>query len=165
MNAGRRQHGPTSGLFTVALWAYGVGEGLPVVRANTILNLSHGNVWLEEENGAVCFCCEKYVYDGKTCQDNLSQPVRLPLTIQNGAFQVKDGYEIDTVTTGMPARRITSTVVSASTSSKPSAKNTNEFFIVQSPFYRVTKTFFAKLAIIFHFTAICLKNIIFRFGN
>ncbi|MBQ9373939.1 MAG: hypothetical protein IJU06_03945 [Oscillospiraceae bacterium] len=83
--------GPTSGLFTVALWAYGVEEGLPVVRANTILNLSHGNVWLEEENGAVCFCCEKYVYDGKTGQDNLSQPVRLPLTIQNGAFQVKDG--------------------------------------------------------------------------
>ncbi len=83
--------GPTSGLFTVALWAYGVEEGLPVVRANTILNLSYGNVWLEAENGGVTFCCAKRVYDAKTGQDNLSQPMRLPLTIQNGAFQVKDG--------------------------------------------------------------------------
>ena len=49
-------YGPTSGLFTVALWAYGLEQGLPVLKAETIFNLGWSDeVGLDLENGLPVF--------------------------------------------------------------------------------------------------------------
>lgn len=50
--------GPTSGLYTVQLCAYGLETGYPVLKALTILNLPHGTYGLdglEEAQGTVSF--------------------------------------------------------------------------------------------------------------
>ena len=84
-------YGPTSGLFTVAFWACGLECGIPVVKAQSILNLSWGNVALEKESDFVYFVYgeQKFDCDSQTYIPQGEQ--RIPLRIEDGAFIFGDG--------------------------------------------------------------------------
>ena len=84
-------YGPTSGLFTVALWAWGMEDGLPVVKATTILNLTFGGIRLEVLDGRANLCIEKTDCHPGTSQNTTAEALRLPLSIRDGQLLVNDG--------------------------------------------------------------------------
>ena len=84
--------GPTSGLFTVALWAYGVEEDMPVVKGTTILNLSYcDGVRLELDGGEAIFPFRQRIYDPVAGTYRDSDIQRLTLSIRNGQLLLNDG--------------------------------------------------------------------------
>ena len=84
-------YGPTSGLFTVAFWACGLERGVPVVKAQSILNLSWGEISLEKEGDALYFVYgeQKFDPDSQTYIPQGEQ--RIPLRIEDGAFVFGEG--------------------------------------------------------------------------
>lgn len=83
-------YGPTSGLFTVALWAYGTEQGIPVIKGVNLLNLHWGEVGLEKAGEATYFRYRGQQYDRESGED-VPQPEQLiPLWIENGWIAPKD---------------------------------------------------------------------------
>ena len=83
--------GPTSGLLTVAFWACGLESGIPVVKAQSILNLSWGNIALEKEGDAVYFVYGEQKFDPQSQVYIPQGEQRIPLQIEDGAFLFGDG--------------------------------------------------------------------------
>lgn len=56
--------GPTSGLYTLALWAYGLEDGFPVLKASVILNLNdyYADGHLAQQDAAAAFVCDGTAY-------------------------------------------------------------------------------------------------------
>ena len=84
-------YGPTSGVCTVALWAYGLEEGFPVVKGQTMLNLSWGDIGLEKrEDGAYLRYVERK-YNRETGEQDAQPEVLIPLTMRDGRIGFRDG--------------------------------------------------------------------------
>ena len=85
-------YGPTSGLFTVALWAYGLEQGLPVLKAETIFNLGWSDeVGLDLENGLPVFRTATRHYDQSLRDFVTDEHLRIPLRVEKGRFVPAEG--------------------------------------------------------------------------
>lgn len=82
--------GPTSGLNTVALWAYGTERGVPVVKAQSILNLPGGEVRLEQDGETVSLRYAERKNNSQSGEIVLQSQQLLPLRIEDGVFVLKD---------------------------------------------------------------------------
>ncbi|MBO4418960.1 MAG: hypothetical protein J5789_03950 [Oscillospiraceae bacterium] len=82
--------GPTSGVFTVALWAYGTEHGIPVVKGHSIWSM-YGTVGLEKDGAGLYLRYGELRYDRKSGED-VPQPEQLiSLALENGMVMPKDG--------------------------------------------------------------------------
>ncbi len=83
--------GPTSGLNTVALWAYGTERGVPVVKAQSILNLPGSEVGLEQDGETVSLRYAERQFDPESGECVLQSEQLFPLRIEDGCFVQEDG--------------------------------------------------------------------------
>lgn len=84
--------GPTSGLNTVALWAYGTERGVPVVKAQSILGLpGGGDVGLEQDGETVSLRYVERQFDPESGESVLQPEQLFPLRIEDGCFVQEDG--------------------------------------------------------------------------
>lgn len=87
-----RTWGPTSGLFTVAIWAYGTERGVPVVKAQSILGLpGGGDVGLEQDGETVSLRYVERQFDPESGESVLQPEQLFPLRIEDGCFVQEDG--------------------------------------------------------------------------
>lgn len=85
-------YGPTSGLFTVALWAYGLEQGVPVLKAETIYNLDWSDeIGLDLENGLPVFRTSTRHYDQSLGDFVTDEHLRIPLRVEAGCFVPAEG--------------------------------------------------------------------------
>ena len=85
-------YGPTSGLFTVALWAYGLEEDVPVCKANTIWNLPHGAVELQlQDDDLPVFRAVPNRWDSEKDETVPGEEIRIPLRLESGSFVPVNG--------------------------------------------------------------------------
>lgn len=85
-------YGPTSGLFTVALWAYGLEQGIPVLKAETIYNLTGcSEVGLDLENTLPVFHTTEQHFDAEKGEFVSDGELRIPLRIEGGSFLPDEG--------------------------------------------------------------------------
>lgn len=85
-------YGPTSGLFTVALWAYGLEQGLPVLKAETIYNLDWSDeLGLDLENGLPVFRTATRHFDQSLRDFVTDEHLRIPLRVETGSFVPAEG--------------------------------------------------------------------------
>ena len=92
-------YGPTSGLFTVALWAYGLERGVPVCKGHTIWNLSHGTVELLLDGQTPVFRAVPNVWDSSKGESVPGEELRIPLRLDSGSFvpvsgQLPEGVDV-----------------------------------------------------------------------
>ncbi len=83
--------GPTSGVFTVALLAYGLEQGIPVCKGHTIWNLSHGTVELLLEGDVPVLCAVPNVWDSAKHESVPGEELRIPLRLDSGSFAPVSG--------------------------------------------------------------------------
>lgn len=85
-------YGPTSGLFTVALWAYGLEQGIPVLKAQTIYNLTGcDDIGLELAGGLPVFRTATRHYDQSLGDFVTDDHLRIPLRVETGSFVPDEG--------------------------------------------------------------------------
>lgn len=84
--------GPTSGLFTVGLCVYGLEQGWPVLKGETILNLRYtDSLGLEADAGQVFFRCSLRKWDDKAGGYTDGGTLRLPVTLTDGILLLNGG--------------------------------------------------------------------------
>ena len=75
-------YGPTSGLFTVGLYAYGLEAGRSVLKAGQIYETPAGEIRLEAEDGKAFFC----LTPSARGNDGNASPLRLEVNLDCGAL-------------------------------------------------------------------------------
>ena len=85
-------YGPTSGLFTVGICVYGLEQGWPVLKGETILNLRYTDtLGLEEDAGQVFFRCTLRKWDDKAGGYTDGETLRLPVSLAEGVLLLNGG--------------------------------------------------------------------------